>query len=835
MATRSKEFLLLKDLMEHTNRSSDIDELLKRAKSSLQKFFSTKKVDIIIPDELSDKENFMASIPDIGGCEVLRKEFPELFTGSGECSPSLKGKCHFCIPLVSSSEKLGVIHIGIPGGGKGTSYDPTLLKDIGEQLANAVHRIRSDRQIKTLYDVNKTISSTLDLENVMDIAIREVLKIVKAPLSSTTISLVDEASGKLKIAASRGIRRKDISSYEVSIKDIPPGLVHRMMKEKKPFFMPDIAKAPSIKKFLLSPGLKAFYIWPLQVGEKVIGIFTLASTARNALSPEELEMVTSLSQQVAVAIDNARLYRASQRKAFELSALHDMVTTIISSHDLDERLNIIARLSTVLLEQEFCGIAIMEAGKYLDLKANHGLKDQFLKNWNPGKYSFVLERVIRDGHIYNSSHDEEGLLAKDPLFRKAGVQTLAAFPLQVKDKILGVLFMGRYDYYQYLKDELGMMGLLSNHTSLAIENAMLYANALMEKDKTRSIVENMGDGVLTLDWERRITSFNEAAELITGWKAQEVMGRTCDEIFRGKSKLGESKCDTACPLVEILKSPASMDRGLKAEGIILTKSGEEKFVSSTHSILSFENDLLGGIIVFRDITKEKQQEQMKADFIASVSHDLRTPLTSVKNYVLALLRHGSKLTEEERNEFFRVINSEIDRLNRLLDNMINLSKMDSGMLRPRKRTFDVRPYIKKVMNLYKVNSSKHKFVEEIPEELPSVKGDSDYFEQILNNLLSNAVKYSSTGGEIKTVCQKFDNELEISVLDEGIGIDRSDVEKIFNRYQRLEDKISEKVSGTGLGLYISKILVEALGGRIWLESASGRGSKFSFTLPLTHN
>ena len=240
----------------------------------------------------------------------------------------------------------------------------------------------------------------------------------------------------------------------------------------------------------------------------------------------------------------------------------------------------------------------------------------------------------------------------------------------------------------------------------------------------------------------------------------------------------------------------------------------------------------GWVVVFRDITKEKQLAQAKNDFVAMASHDLRTPLTAIKGYAVTLLRHDKRFDDTTQKEFLKVINSEIDRLSRLLDNLLNLSRLEAGRLEVRKDMVDFYEIVRKTVDVFKVSATKHEFAIDIPSDCSHIYADQDRLEQVLNNLISNAIKYSPAGGTITINSRINGKEWITSVSDQGTGIPKEQLAYLFERFHRVESKLTRHVSGTGLGLFITRSLVEAHGGQIWVESEVGHGTTFYFTLPI---
>lgn len=231
---------------------------------------------------------------------------------------------------------------------------------------------------------------------------------------------------------------------------------------------------------------------------------------------------------------------------------------------------------------------------------------------------------------------------------------------------------------------------------------------------------------------------------------------------------------------------------------------------------------------------EEQLDRVQSDFVSTVSHELRTPLTSIKGFVDTLLRSREQLPEEQQLRFLRIIKNQADRLTRLVEDILIVSKIQSGQLRNAPQRLDLADVIDRVLENLSQKTAHHQLDLGLNEDLPAVWADQDRLEQILTNLVDNALKYSPkrTVVSLKAwIDPKIPGKLSISVVDQGIGIPEAFLEQIFNRFNRLDTPLTREREGTGLGLYITKSLVESLGGQIAVESQEGLGSTFTVCLP----
>jgi len=229
----------------------------------------------------------------------------------------------------------------------------------------------------------------------------------------------------------------------------------------------------------------------------------------------------------------------------------------------------------------------------------------------------------------------------------------------------------------------------------------------------------------------------------------------------------------------------------------------------------------------------KELDRLKSDFVSMVSHELRSPLTNISGAVELMLEE-EELSDEYVRKMLGVVGEQSDRLIRLVRGVLDVSRIDAGKLNLDCREVDVLPIVQRVVSSLQATTEFHWFECSTEDELLAVWGDEDRLEEIFFNLLDNAIKFSPSGGAIKIQLEAGDGEITVSVTDPGVGIPRAKLDRIFQKFHRLDSEDSRDTYGHGLGLYITKGLVEAHSGRIWAESVEGEGSIFSFTLPLAH-
>lgn len=347
------------------------------------------------------------------------------------------------------------------------------------------------------------------------------------------------------------------------------------------------------------------------------------------------------------------------------------------------------------------------------------------------------------------------------------------------------------------------------------------------KNYLSNILDSINNGIITLDMQMRLSQINKNAATMLDIVPPDTLNVDMATV------LPETFVAVAREMVEeTLLNGFAMERMF----VHRTTLGLELPLAISTSLLRSERgELEGVIIILRDMTASKELErlrrldQMKSEFVANVSHELRTPLTSIKAYTEALL---DMATDDTQREFLGVVESESDRLLSLIEDLLNVARIESGRLHLTMTTFEPRLLVEEILGVSKVQSTKHQIVKDIPENLPPIYADKDKLKEVLINLVNNAIKYSPNGGMVKIRMSEVEGNLRIDVSDEGIGIAKEHLDKVFDQFYRVDSSLTYKVSGTGLGLTIVKSIVEAHGGTVRVESEVGKGSTFTVLLPI---
>ncbi len=350
-----------------------------------------------------------------------------------------------------------------------------------------------------------------------------------------------------------------------------------------------------------------------------------------------------------------------------------------------------------------------------------------------------------------------------------------------------------------------------------------YKKILNDQKKTEAVLHSIAEGLVVVDGGGKVIMMNPAAERLLGVSTKDKIGRPIAE---------NSKEEQLISLVR----PRPDQEGQEIE-FVSQRDETKKVLRASSAVIEDENGQpVGMVSVLSDITKQKEVDQLKSNFVANVSHELRTPLIAIEKAISLILSKDAGSISEAQEQFLAIAHRNIKRLGLLINDLLDLSKIEAGKMEFKYELFSIEKVINECMaglNTWAKTKS-IQLEKKIHEGIPDVSMDPNRILQVLNNLVGNAIKFTPSNGLI-TIEAKFQNEreaLEVGVTDTGIGIPKEALSKMFDKFYQTGERAPTDISGTGIGLSISKEIVELHNGRIWVESEKGCGAKFTFTLPV---
>jgi PAS domain S-box-containing protein len=782
------------------------------------------------------------------------------------------------VPLLSKGDVIGVIALEKSEASYYKGVEIELAKTISDQVSIALQNARLFAETQRLY--SETTERSNELAALFEVGFRLSQMLDQRQIIDT---IIDKLAELLHIQSARVVLKDDSGAYKAHILEKGAKLDAELISgEGTALIEYTLAQGQNLvindlEKELDKPGtadlvassVRSWLGIPLTVRGTAVGVLSVQSETAGQFGVSRVRLVTQLANQLAVALDNARLFSTVQSHASDLEKrvetrtsqlgrqyernqiLVSIMSQLSGSLDMDlvlhSTLGLInekmgAQHSLIMLLQPdqtslYLRAALgdkhstPEGGQPTVLKHNEGLVGWVITNREP-----ALIPDLREDPRWLKLNDE------NPAYRSA-----MAVPLEIGEEILGALLLYHQEENAFNNDQLDLVSATAKQIAVAINNSQLYhlirdqAERLgdmlrsqhVESSRLEAILEAVADGVLVTDANRLITLFNHSAEKILDLSRQQVVGQSL-EHFRGVfGKAAQTWVETIHKWSE--NPEIYLVEDIYNERIEL----DDGRVISVHlSPVHLQNDFLGTVSIFRDISHQVEVDRLKSEFVATVSHELRTPMTSIKGFVEILLLGAAGSMNEKQVHYLEIVKANSERLAVLVNDLLDISRIETGRVILSLQPLDLYETASKALDELKVRAiaeGRSLQIEPVfPPGIPCVHADRERVLQILVNLLENAYLYTPENGRIILQLQLIDNQVQINIQDNGIGIGPKDQAHIFERFYRGEDPRVLAASGTGLGLSIVKRLVEMQQGRIWFASSGkrGEGAVFSFTLPV---
>jgi PAS domain S-box-containing protein len=513
------------------------------------------------------------------------------------------------------------------------------------------------------------------------------------------------------------------------------------------------------------------------------------------------------------------LYSAYRQR--QLEALLEISRALTSRLDLPSLLRTILHYAAEIVGAEVGYIALTRPGGGLRLATGYGL---------PSRVFHALAPYLAQKSADPDFWSEAELRRQLAIVREAlGVplEQAVALPLVLEDEqSVGGIFLFRSGSVAFSPGDRALLRDFADQAAIAVRNARQVEQLRVEKARVETIIENSPNGVLILDPEMRVLVSNRALSNLVGLPPEQIRGRPCAEVLQLQNATGDHLCLSGRPL----PPPTGVWYG---EGDIVRPGRRRVTVGITYSPLFDRNgNLLNIIATLTDITRYREAEELKSTFISVISHELKTPVSLIKGYASTLAREDAPLSPEMVREYGRIIEEESNRLNELINNLLDASRIQAGALQLDMAEVNLAVLAGTAVERFRTQAPSHRFELDFPADLPLVRGDEKRIRQVLDNLLSNAIKYSPGGGLIRVGAWRDDHRVVVYVADTGIGIPPEEQRNVFERFYRVESGLRRGTQGVGLGLYLVKALIEAHGGEVWLQSEPGKGTTFFFSLPV---
>jgi PAS domain S-box-containing protein len=557
---------------------------------------------------------------------------------------------------------------------------------------------------------------------------------------------------------------------------------------------------------------RSLLVIPVDAGHST-GLAIVFFSDERRFDDDDLELARHLSRAARGALERSELFENERTSRALSQQLTRMGRLLAAELDPAAVLEELVGQAPRLLGVEACAIRVYEGGE-LVVRAVAGPDTEGalgIRTPATSRLAGDVVQTLSPVALADVSEDER-VLDADPLLA-AGYRAYLGVPLYASEGgPRGVLSLYSHRARAWRDEEIEALVALAGTASAVLANAELYEHVAIERERSLAILENVADGIVATDREGTVVLWNDAAERITGLPRTEALGRSPAQVLqRSIASSGESAGDRL---------------------VAIRRGSEEVWLSLTEAIMRDPTGAEAGrIFAFRDVSADRAVEEMKSGFVSMVSQELRRPLTSIYGFAETLLQRGALFDEQERKTFLGYIASETERLTAIVDRLLNVARLDAGDLEVQLAPVDVRPVVNEAVahaeRSERLNG--HRFVLDLPEKPLDAQADREKLKQVLAHLLDNAVRYSPEGGTVTVAARERGGAIEVRIVDEGVGIPAIDRERIFRKFESGRDV----GGGTGLGLFLARGLVSAMGGRIWVDSGEGEGSSFVFELPST--
>jgi len=551
-----------------------------------------------------------------------------------------------------------------------------------------------------------------------------------------------------------------------------------------------------------------------------MGRLILVNKDNGYFLPEDLEKLDDLISASEKALEQARQYARTdynlERRVNQLATIQRTSQELNATLDAEKVVDLTLDVALELTQAE-SGVILLNFKDLVRMLRTRGggreARDARLK----------LEAALKEGSLHALKITDLHF----PMFFNNSKSQLASF-ISHSDNVLGMVVVESQRDEAFDQTTQWVLNLLADHAAISLANARLFQEIQKEKQHAAMIIEGVTNGLLTTDRTGQILTANPAAEEQTGWKMPEMIGLKLSTAFGLES-------DDEQKLNQVFADAVVQQRSFTLEPLeIFTRQGARRVISLTGSpVYETGPEPFGMVILVRDLTEREEFNRLQEELISSISHEMRTPLAKISSISEMISNDLNQDTARKYTRFLDVLTNESQRLAGFLDRILDVHQLETHQFDIQLRPLPLKFMAESLVEEWRIIAPRRQINMVAPEAEVWVVADENALHSVLSNLIDNAVTYSGDDSSIQVCIERMSgSEAKISVCDNGPGIPAEYHQRLFERFFRLNGNDSQVVYGHGIGLYVTKILVDAMGGRIWVESQPEQGSRFIFTLPI---
>ncbi len=721
-----------------------------------------------------------------------------------------RGRSCLSAPLFASDRLLGVIDLQSPRQERFDQDDASILHTLSTQVALSLERsqlYREERRARQRADamavLARVINTTLELDQVLTLALHQLRRVL--PYDGAAVVLRE--NGRHILAASNGLPPQTEEAVGPLFDLEQRGPLSRILQHNEPLLFSSLEDVPDPLRTQLGP-FSSWLAVPLAARGTVVGAFLLAARQDHAYSHEDLRTAEDLAGQVATAIENARLYDRIRGDRDRLDSLYRIAQELNSDLGIDEVLRHILNLAQASVGAKGGSIILLdeqgEPTHSITLRPTQLAAPLLTPILTRGAAGWAI-REQRGLLVHDTHTDSRWLrLSADPWETRSAI----VVPLVAQNRVIGVLTVMHPQVGCFDQDDLDLLSSVAGQASSVVQRAYLFEAIRGEQARLEAVIEGTADAVIVLDEAGKTLHLNPSAAELFHLDAKAVTGQPAEQALQH-------------PTLPDFWS-GSKDEPTRTE--VPLPDGRTLYATRTPI------PGVGAVITMQDITYLKELDRMKSDFVANVSHDLRTPLAAVQGYA-EMLDLAGPLSGDQTGFVRRIIHS-VESMTDLVENLLDLAKIEAGVemrMAPCQLAAVIAESVDQMAGPAAMKPVSLNI--QVPPDLPLIWGNGRRLGQVLNNLLDNAIKYAPPEGQVSLRISVEESTVQVEVADDGPGISAADLPRIFEKFYRARGP-KEKGEGSGLGLSIAHSIVQAHHGRIWVESKEGEGTRFFFSIPV---
>lgn len=688
-----------------------------------------------------------------------------------------------------------------------------MLNAVRKGLNSSQSRHQREHVWGELQDIIRQIGHMFveSIDKVFNLVVESAVQMTRS--QESYLLLLDETTRELYLRAEKNLDDQVVRHMRMRVDD--SFAAHIIQTGQPILFNPLDAE----QRFKIKTGylVRSMINVPLKSSGGVIGVLGVANKqGQDLFTRTDLALLTSLADYAAIGIERAGMFNRTKselgRRMQELSSIQKLSREFSRTPDIDRIINLVL----TQLIQATCATSGMVGI----------IRDERLLWTARGGW----QQIFSDGgwHRWNDGLIDQVLRTQKEACRSMPEESILVMPLIQDERSIGIICLAGPADSPFDASQVEFVRGLADQTVMAMENARLLNAIVEEQRKNSMILSSMADGVYTVSNTLRITSWNEAAERITGWHRFEVIGRLCHEIIPPYPE--PTGCRSQASLLQQAMQTDQTVTVNQGDLSIAHRDGHPIMVSCSIAPLKDHADhTVGGVVVFRDVSAERDLQRAKSELIAMISHQLRTPLAHIQ--LSADLLQTFDLDADMRRVTTSAIQAQANALSTEVERIIVVAELAARRVSISKQPLMLDMIIEQAISSVQATRPERQWIKQIPPSLPMVYADLDKTLTVLHNLLDNAVKFSPPHTPIQIQVTAQPEHAVISIIDQGVGIPPEHQSKLFEPFYRIDNSSTQTVYGIGLGLYIARRYIELQGGRIWVQSQPGQTTCFSLSLP----